>query len=98
MRKSSRLWWLHGAILVSAVIGCKNCGSSGTCGGPGGAPVATGSPYASPTAGGGPAMYSTGATPGYSGGSPMPSGGSFPTSTGSGYPMPGMSSGVGGMH
>jgi hypothetical protein len=85
MRKSSRLWWLHGAILLSAVIGCKNCGGSGgSCG----APSATGSPYGTamggPTVGGGPTMYSQGSYPSSTGGmtgmTGAPSGGQgFPT-------------------
>src|SRR5579875_3387277 len=36
MRKSSRFWWLHGAVLLSAVIGCKNCNSGGSSCAPGG--------------------------------------------------------------
>lgn len=98
MRKSSRLWWLHGAILVSAVIGCKNCGSSGSCGGPGGAPVG-GTGSGGPIMSASPGMYSqSGATPSFSGASPMPGGtSSFPAAGGAGYPgMPNTASGIGG--
>ncbi len=87
MRKSSRLWWLHGAILLSAVIGCKNTGGGG-----GGAP-AGGPTMGGPITAGGPTMYQQGSVPSYSGAGSMPGGaGAFPSSTSSGYPQPGMSS------
>jgi hypothetical protein len=95
MRKSSRFWWLHGAILLSAAIGCnRNCTTGGGGCGPGmagttpyGGTVSTGSPVSS--AGG--AMYSQ-STP-YSGASSMPSGASALSSgTSAGYPMPNMAS------
>ncbi len=94
MRKSSRFWWLHGAILLSAVIGCKNCNSGGSSCAPGGmsggvppygAPATTGGPIGS--AGG--AMYSSSAP--YTGGTTMPSGSSFSSGTNSGY-VPNMAS------
>lgn len=94
MKKSSRLWWLHGAILLSAVIGCKNCGNS--CGGPGGASATGTMPYGggSPIASGGPMTYSSSSMP-YQGGTAssgtpsFPAGGQTP-----GYSMPNSSSGL----
>jgi hypothetical protein len=90
MKKSSRLWWLHGAILLSAVIGCKNCSNS--CGGPGGAPATGTMPYGggSPIASGGPMTYSSSALGG-AGTSGAPS---FPAGQTPGYSMPNMSSGI----
>jgi hypothetical protein len=93
MKKSSRLWWLHGAILLSAVIGCKNCNNS--CPGPGGAPVTSGpvSSYGSPTVSGGPMSYSTGGMAGgYQGGATTSTGSAFPSTTNPGYTMPNVSS------
>jgi hypothetical protein len=68
MRKSSRLWWLHGAILLSAVVGCKNCNSGGSCGGP---PPSGTPPYGATTIGG-PTAGATGMTYGQ---------GTYPTGT-----------------
>ncbi len=48
MRKSSRFLWLHGAMVLSAVIGCKSnsCCSGNNCGTPtGGSPAVAGVPY-----------------------------------------------------
>jgi hypothetical protein len=96
MKKSSRLWWLHGAILLSAAIGCKNCGSQQGCGpggGSGGAPAtglygsAGGQAYSQTT----PGMGSMGAAQG------VPSGGAFSSSTNSAYAPPAMSSSVSGL-
>lgn len=97
MRKSSRFWWLHSAILLSAAIGCnRNCTSGGAGYGPGmsGAPP-YGGPVSSsgPIGGAGATMYSQ--SPSYSSGMGMPSSSSSmsPQSSG-GYPMPNMSSSV----
>jgi hypothetical protein len=97
MKKSSRFWWLHGAILLSAVIGCKSansCGNSygGPAGGPpvvsGNAPIMSGSPMTTTTT-----YPPAGASgmPSYSGSS-MQGGQSFGPSSGGGYPSAGMSS------
>lgn len=45
MKKSSRFWWLHGAILVAAIAGCKSnsCSNSSPYGGgPSGPPPTAG--------------------------------------------------------
>jgi hypothetical protein len=96
MSKSSRYAWLHGMILLAAVVGCKS-NSNNTCSecaahGGAGMPAAAG--YAGtvstkyPQMGGG-TMYSAGGTPSYAGtqttGTAYPStngGASYPTSTG----------------
>jgi hypothetical protein len=93
MSKSSRLGWLHGMILLSAVIGCKSgsCGN-GSCGpthsGP--PPVATGSSGYPMTGSGYAGKYGDTATPMYQGSST--GSGMYPgASTGSGpmaYPAP----------
>jgi len=94
MRKSSRFWWLHGAILLSAVIGCKNCNSGGSSCAPGGMSGGV-PPYGAPATAGGPVggtgatMYSSSAP--YTGGTTMPSGSSLSSGTNSGY-VPNMAS------
>jgi hypothetical protein len=109
MKKSSRFWWLHGAILVAAVVGCKSnssCTSSPYGGGMGqgapppvaGTPGLTGS--ASST------IYNQSAVGGYPGASSMSSGmpggasgmtggQSFAPQGGAMYSGPGLSSGAG---
>lgn len=91
MRKSSRFWWLPGAILLSAMIGCRN---SGNYGGPGmSGPVYNGpAGAAGPIAGAGPTMYS-GSYPGTPGMTSTPS---YSSSPGANYAVPNASSGVGG--
>jgi|GEM_PF-5166044 hypothetical protein len=96
MRKSSRFWWLQGAILLSAAIGCnRNCTNGGGSCGPGmnGTP-----PYGSavsasgPIGSGGATLYSQ-SPPSYSGASAMPSGpSSFSSSSSASYPAPNMAS------
>jgi hypothetical protein len=96
MKKSSRFWWLHGAILLSAVIGCKNCNSGGSSCAPGGMSGGV-PPYGAPVTSGGPvgsagAMTYSSSAP-YTGGTAMPSGSSsFSSGTSAGYPMPNMAS------
>jgi hypothetical protein len=101
MKKSSRFWWLHGAILLSAAIGCnRNCTTGGGGCGPG---MAGTTPYGGTVSSGGPVgsagatMYSqsTPSTP-YSGASAMPGGSasSLSSGTSAGYPMPNMSSSI----
>src|SRR5579875_3019585 len=96
MRKSSRFWWLQGAILLSAAIGCnRNCtNGGGSCG-----PTANGAPpYGGTVSTSGP-ISSSGATM-YSQSTPYPSGmtmpGGTPSSFSSGastsYPAPNMAS------
>jgi hypothetical protein len=98
MRKSSRFWWLHGAILLSAAIGCnRNCTNAGGSGAPamGGPPPYAGpvSSSSGPIGSAGASLYSQGSMPSYSSGSPMSSGSSpFTGPSGAGYPAPNMSS------
>jgi hypothetical protein len=102
MRKSSRFWWLHGAILLSAVIGCKSANSGGGYGAPAGGPTMSGSsPMIGSGVPSGGTMFPTTGTPTYT--SPSTSGGQTfapQMGSGSGYPMPttstSMSQGFGG--
>src|SRR5690348_17120313 len=89
MRKSSRLWWLHGTILLAAVVGCKNCGNSGgSCGQPGmNASPYGGAPVGGPTGAAGVTGYTQGgatqgfpAGSGYTGAPGMSGGSAFPSS------------------
>lgn len=100
MRKSSRFWWLHSAVLLSAVIGCKNCGG-GSCGGPGssGPPPMGGTAAGGPVGSAGATLYSQSTPPGYPSsqsypGGSMSSSSSFPSGANAGYPMPNMSSSI----
>ncbi|MHB1426139.1 MAG: hypothetical protein ACYC3I_23495 [Gemmataceae bacterium] len=91
MRKSSRLWWLHGVVLLSAALGCnRNCTTGGSsCG----TPATGGVPYTgSPVMSGGATGYSQSSPSGYPGLSGMPSGAGSMSSAGAGYGMPNMSS------
>jgi hypothetical protein len=97
MRKSSRFWWLHGAILLSAAIGCnKNCtngGGSCTPGGMGGPPPTYGGTVSpsGPIGGAGATMYQQSST--YPGMGAMPSGSSsFSSGASSGGYVPNMAS------
>jgi hypothetical protein len=94
MKKSSRFWWLHGAILLSAAIGCKSC-PGGSCGNSSGTP-ATG-PYGSASG----SMYSQSGAPSYgsmAGAQGMPSGtGAFSSTPNAGYAMPNTSSSMSAM-
>ena len=103
MKKSSRFWWLHGAILLAAAVGCKNCGG-GSCGptqggAPAGGPTYMNSTGPAITGAGSATMYQSGATPSYSsmggsvGGTPTytpGAGGGFPAPTTSSSVYPGM--------
>jgi hypothetical protein len=104
MRKSSRFWWLHGAILMAAVTGCRSC-KDGTCGGPGqgaGPTGLTGSTSANmyqQGTGGYPGMSSSGMPSGAMSSGGMPAGqSSYAPSGGASYPAPGLSSGLGAPH
>lgn len=57
MKKSSRLWWLHGAILLAAAVGCKSANSNSSYGAP---PTAQSGPYGSASG----MSYSQNAQPG----------------------------------
>jgi hypothetical protein len=96
MKKSSRFWWLHGAILVAAVSGCKSnscCNSSPYGGGQSGPPPAVGTSGPIGSAGG--TMYNQSSMTMPGGASAMPAGQSFAPQGGSMYSGPGLSSGAG---
>jgi len=108
MRKSSRFWWLHGAILLAAAAGCRSC-KDGTCGGPGQGAGPTGltgsaspSLYQQGTSGYpavSPGMSSGGMSSGGMSSGGMPAGQSYaPSGGGASYPAPGLSSGLGAPH
>src|SRR5579875_2199561 len=89
MKKSSRFWWLQGAILLSAVIGCKNSGGGGY--GPSTNPPPYGTVSSGPISSSGATMYSS-PTP-YSSGTTMPSNSSsFSSPSSTSYPVPNMAS------
>lgn len=95
MKKSSRFWWLHGAILLAAAVGCKNCGSGGcstTQGGvPAGGPTYTNATGPAITGAGSATMYQSGATPSYPS---MGGSANYTPGMGGGFPAPTTSSSV----
>jgi hypothetical protein len=95
MKKSSRFWWLHGAILLAAAVGCKNSGggSNGTIQGgvPAGGPTYMNSTGPAISGAGSATMYPSGATPSYSS---MGSSANYTPGAGGGFPAPTTSSSV----
>jgi hypothetical protein len=97
MRKLSRLGWLHGVILVSAVVGCKHsCGTGGNCGPGQGGPAGGGAPIYSGSAGTGGVGYPKlfGSAAGTATSQGMSGGQTYPASPGAqgAYPLPASSS------
>ena len=97
MKKSSRFWWLHGAILVAAIAGCKSnscCTNSPYGGGQSGPPPAVGAPGMTGSVGSSIYNQSSMGMPG--GASGMPAGQGFAPQGAGAFTGPTSSSGFGG--